>query len=49
VLKALENKIPVDILAGELQTSFRLLREISGNDYNEDLLDIIFSRFCLGK
>lgn len=49
VLNALENKIPVDIITGDLQTSFRLLREISGNDYNEDLLDIIFSRFCLGK
>jgi tRNA modification GTPase len=49
VIIALEKEIPVDIIAGDLQNSFHLLRELSGNDYDEDLLDIMFSKFCLGK
>ncbi|WNE41456.1 MAG: tRNA modification GTPase MnmE [Mycoplasmataceae bacterium] len=49
VKSELKKEIPVDIIAGELQKSFHLLRELSGNDYDEDLLDIIFSKFCLGK
>ncbi len=46
---ALEKRIPVDILAGDLQIAFRTMRELSGKDYNENLLETIFSKFCLGK
>lgn len=46
---AIDNKIPVDVIAGDLQVAFRLLRELSGNEYDEDLLEMMFSKFCIGK
>jgi tRNA modification GTPase len=49
IIKALEKNIPVDVIAGDLQISFRLLRELSGNDYDEDLLEMMFNKFCIGK
>lgn len=49
LITAIDNKIPVDVLAGDLQIAFRLLRELSGNDYDEDLLEMMFSKFCIGK
>jgi len=49
VEKSLKEEIPVDAVIIDLQEAFHLLRELSGKDYQEDLLDLIFSRFCLGK
>lgn len=40
---------PPDILAGEVAAAVRALGEITGQDATEDLLDAIFSRFCIGK
>ncbi|CAH1756425.1 12384_t:CDS:2 [Entrophospora sp. SA101] len=36
-------------LCGDLEVGYKLVKELSGKEYNEDLLDIIFSKFCLGK
>jgi tRNA modification GTPase len=38
-----------ELLAVELQTALGYLGEIVGATSNEDLLDSIFSRFCIGK
>jgi tRNA modification GTPase len=40
---------PVEIVAVELGEVLRLLDEVHGRSTPEDLLDRIFSRFCLGK
>jgi tRNA modification GTPase len=40
---------PTDLLAGDLTTALNALGEITGETVGDDLLDLIFSRFCIGK
>ena len=40
---------PVDLLAGDLTVALNALGEITGETVGDDLLDLIFSRFCIGK
>ena len=40
---------PPEILALELRETLEQLGEMVGAVYTEDLLDRIFSRFCIGK
>jgi tRNA modification GTPase len=40
---------PPEILAADLRDSVAALAEISGEQISEEILDAIFSRFCLGK
>ena len=49
VLQGLENKIPGDLLALDIRRSLQYLGEITGEITNEDQLDYIFSKFCIGK
>ena len=46
-----ENKkgIPVDMLAIEIKEAWENLGKIIGDYYEEELVDNIFARFCLGK
>ena len=39
----------LDILAEELRLSQQALGEITGEFTSDDLLGVIFSRFCIGK
>ena len=45
----LENGTPIDIVEMDLKDSWQTLGEIIGETYTEELIDEIFSRFCLGK
>ncbi len=45
----LDNKIPGDLLALEISRCLYFLGEITGEITNEDKLDYIFSKFCIGK
>lgn len=47
-LSMLENH-PLEIIALELRLAREALDEISGKAIPDDILDIIFSRFCIGK
>jgi tRNA modification GTPase len=49
VQQGLENKIPGDLLALDIRRSLQFLGEITGEITNEDQLDYIFSKFCIGK
>jgi tRNA modification GTPase len=40
---------PADLLAGDLMVALNALGEITGETVGDDLLDLIFSRFCIGK
>lgn len=45
----LDNKIPSDLLALDIRNCLHCLGEITGEITNEDRLDYIFSKFCIGK
>jgi tRNA modification GTPase len=49
VRQALDAKIPGDLLALDIRRALHYLGEITGEVSNEDLLDYIFSKFCIGK
>ena len=46
---ALEAGMELDVVTIDLENSWTALKEITGKAGREDLLDEIFSRFCLGK
>ncbi len=49
VAEGLENFIPGDLLALDIRRCLQYLGEITGEITNEDQLDYIFSKFCIGK
>ena len=44
-----EQNTPVDLIQIDLQNLWEKLGEITGDTYKDELLDEIFSKFCLGK
>jgi tRNA modification GTPase len=49
VIKGLDAQLPGDLLALDIRRSLVYLGEITGEITNEDQLDYIFSKFCIGK
>ena len=45
----IEQNMPIDMLEIDLKNIWNLLGEIIGESYDEELLDQLFSRFCVGK
>lgn len=43
------DTVPLDVLAVDITSGWRALGEISGKTASEDIIDDIFSRFCVGK
>ena len=48
-LKGLKENIPVDVVTIDIESAKNNLGEILGENYKDDLLDELFSRFCIGK
>lgn len=48
-LVSLERDVPPDLLSIDVKSSYEALGEITGSAVTEDLLDHIFSQFCIGK
>lgn len=48
-LANLDELIPVDMLAIDIKQAWDLLGEIIGENYQDALLDELFTNFCLGK
>ncbi len=46
---AVSNKIPHEMLLLDLYSALRPLDEITGATTNDDILNLIFSTFCIGK
>jgi len=46
---ALRNRTPLDVASIDINESLNLLDEITGRNFKEDLIDNIFSKFCVGK
>jgi tRNA modification GTPase len=49
VLDSINLDMPVDVYAIDLTEAWKLLGEILGEYYQDDLLNELFSKFCLGK
>ena len=49
IKEGLDNKLPGDLLALDIRHCLHYLGEITGEITNEDQLDYIFSKFCIGK
>ena len=49
IIKGLDEKITGDLLALDIRSCLHYLGEITGEVTNEDRLDFIFSKFCIGK
>ena len=46
---SLNKLIPIDMLEIDIKKSYDLLGEITGETYQDELLDKLFENFCLGK
>jgi len=49
IKKGMEQRIPGDLLAIDIRQCLYQLGEITGEITNDDQLDFIFSKFCIGK
>ena len=49
IRNGLDNHLPGDLLALDIRRCLQYVGEITGEVSNEDLLDYIFSKFCIGK
>jgi tRNA modification GTPase len=46
---SLEARLPLDFVSIDLRAAYHVLGEVTGETASEDLLDTIFSQFCIGK
>ena len=49
IRSGLDKKLPGDLLSLDIRRCLQYLGEITGEITNEDQLDYIFSKFCIGK
>ena len=49
IRNGLNNGVSLDMLEMDLKNVWSTLGEIVGETYSEELLDELFSRFCVGK
>ncbi|MBO6195096.1 MAG: tRNA uridine-5-carboxymethylaminomethyl(34) synthesis GTPase MnmE [Bacilli bacterium] len=49
LVKSLEDGIPIDMLELDIKNIIDYLGEITGESYDNELIDRLFSNFCLGK
>ncbi len=48
-IKGINDNIPIDMVEIDIKESCEKLSEILGENYNENLINELFSNFCLGK
>ena len=49
LIKSLDEGIPIDMLEIDIKNIIDYLGEVTGESYDNELIDKLFSRFCLGK
>ena len=49
VMETINNDMPEDFITMDLKAAYEYLGEITGEALEEDIIDKIFSEFCLGK
>lgn len=48
-VEAMENEVEPDLIEIDIQAAYTHLKEILGEVHRDDLIDTLFSKFCLGK
>jgi len=48
-MESLQSRQPADLIAIDIRTAIRVLGELTGETWTPDVLDSVFSRFCIGK
>lgn len=48
-MEAMQDGVQLDLVELDIQEAYRCLKEIIGEYHREDLLDTLFTNFCLGK
>ena len=48
-IETMKNQVPVDLIVIDLYDAWQCLKDILGQEAKADLLDELFSRFCIGK
>ena len=48
-LKSIKDEVPFEMISVDLNDAYNYLGEIIGAIYKDELLDTLFSKFCLGK
>ena len=49
VENGINNNMPIDLIEIDLKDVWNQLGEVTGENYSEELIDQLFSQFCLGK
>ena len=49
LIESLDNNIPIDMLEIDIKNILDYLGEITGQKYDDELIDRLFKNFCLGK
>jgi len=49
IFETISNDFPLDLISVDLKEAIDSLSEITGEITNEDILDNVFSKFCVGK
>lgn len=47
--QAFKKKMSLEFVTPDLRAALRSMKELTGEVYSEDLLDVIFAEFCIGK
>ena len=47
--KSLEEGFPIDLISIDIDGALRCLKRISGEDIDKDIVNSIFTNFCIGK
>ncbi|MCA9673687.1 MAG: hypothetical protein KC464_01505, partial [Myxococcales bacterium] len=46
---ALTNAVPLEMLAVDVRAALAALAALTGDEVGDDVLDVLFARFCIGK
>lgn len=47
--EALDNQLPIDMIEIDIKEIYNILGEVTGESYSDEIIDQLFSQFCLGK